>query len=178
MTKLTYNRVVKDNNLEHILAIFGFFCIIAFLLIYYFVERNLSNYSHHTNCYAPVSDYSLEPGKSSDSILTSCGTDNNGLCCYKAKNLPNAINFVQINNGKKFTYHEGTKNVCIIDPNNTKYNNNPQSSVYTMNRHIVNQDSDGATKKENTSNTDTSLNPNVIGVKSLQPRSFISTGQT
>lgn len=163
----TFNNITTENKIFYILALFGYFIILAVLLVYYFTEKNLSNYVHYSNCYSPVSDYSVEAGKSSDSILTSCGSQKNSLCCHKATDLPNAINFVQLNEGIKFSYNEKTKNVCILDPLNTKYNNNPQSSIYTMNRHNIKQDAEGATKKEIKSNFDTSPAQNSINIKNL-----------
>lgn len=161
-----------DKDTIVILGIFLFTIILYLFAIIYFTERDLSNHVHHTNCYAPIGDYALEPGKSSDSILTSCGANKNNLCCYSASSLPDAINFVQQNKGRKFTYHENTKNTCIVDPTNTNYKNNSQSSVYTMTRHNINQKSDGATKKEVEKNFDTSLSDKIVNITALQPRSL------
>ena len=170
----TLKNRIEYNKLEFLLAVFGYFVILAFLLVYYFQERNMSNYVHHTNCYAPISDYSVEPGKSSDSILDKCGPDKNEPCCYNASNLKDAINYVQINKGSKFSYNETTKNTCIIDPISTNYRDNNSSSIYTKTRYSINQSSNGALKKENTVGEDTSTNNSVI-FKNYTPRSFTTS---
>ena len=163
---------MNDNLAEVAIVIIGLVVLSSIGLIIYFHEREMSNYVHHTNSYAPIGDYSVEIGKSSDSILNNCGANKNNRCCYNATSLLDAINFVQINKGRKFSYQETSKNTCIIDPTNTNYRDNPQSSIYTLTRFNINQDSNGATRKEQEGTFDTSLSTNTVGIRPVQPRSF------
>ena len=162
--------MLNDKELFISLFSFLFLVIIAFLLIFYFNEQNMSNYVYYTNCYSPVGDYNVEPGKTSNSILTTCGVDNSSLCCYTASSLKDAISYVQSNDGYKFSYNEKTKNICILDPTNTGYSNNDQSNIYTLVKHNITQDYKGKTKKTLNESFNTDISATPIDNKNLQPK--------
>ena len=161
----------KNNNGKDFLIVLSiglFVVILIIFLIIYFQEQNMSNYVHHTNCYAPISDYSVEPGKSSTSILTNCGPNKNSRCCNNSASLKDAVVYVQSFNGQKFSYVEKTGFTCIIDPTNTVYNNNDQTNIYTATRFNINQDINGATLKNTDVNTNTNITATPVDSRSLQ----------
>lgn len=143
------NNTIVNNNLIFILSLFGFIIVLLIGLLVYFNEKDMSNHVHYSNCYQPTSDYSVEPDKTSNSILTQCGVDKNSTCTLTVENLGQAITYAQQNNASKFAYNETTKTALLIDPVNTKYIDNKQSSIYTLNRFSVNQSSDNYQKIEN-----------------------------
>ena len=143
------------------------------MVMFYFHERDMSNFVHYTNCYHPISDYSVEPGKSSTSILNECGPRKNQRCCRNSSTLSDAIYFAQDNNSQKFMYHEGTKNTCLLDPRKTTYINNPQSAIYSQTRMHIHQNNDGSiSKKEPRTNYNTATNTNTVDLASVVPTHF------
>jgi hypothetical protein len=167
------NNIIANNNLFYILSLFGYLFLVSMLTMFYFHERDMSNYLHYTNCYHPISDYSVEPGKSSTSILNECGGNKNERCCRNASSLSDAIYFAQNNKAEKFMYHEGTKNTCLLDPRKTTYKNNPQSAIYSQTRMFINQDNSGNITKDVKTNFNTSVNENKsIELASVYPNHF------
>ena len=163
------NNTIVNNNLMFILSLFGFIIILSIVLLIYFNERNMSSYVHYSNCYQPVSDYSVEPDKTSSSILRQCGPDKTQSCSLTVENLGQAITYAQQNNASKFAYDETTKTALLIDPVNTIYVDNKNSSIYTQNRFNVNQASDNSQKKDTEGNFNTSLTSNVIQNSAIKP---------
>jgi len=165
---------LEKNKFLFILSLFSNFFTLIMVLIFYFVQKNQSEYVHYTNCYQPISDYAVEPGKSSDSILNNCGPDKNQKCSTTTVDLKNAVSFAQKNNSDKFVYNEKTGFTALLD-NKTKYKNNPQSSIYTKTRHNINQDADDARQKETPLNESTTLSNNIVTALPLQPISNLRT---
>lgn len=163
------NNTMVNNNLIFILSVFGFIIILLIGLLVYFNERDMSNHVHYSNCYQPTSDYSVETNKTSSSILTQCGTDKNQTCSLTVENLGQAITYAQQNNASKFAYNENTKTVLLIDPVNTKYINNNQSSIYTLNRFSVNQSFNNSQKKESEGDFTTALTSNIVQNSAIKP---------
>ena len=167
------SNVIANNNLIYIISLFGYIFLVSMMVMVYFNERDLSNYVHYASCYHPISNYSVEPGKSSTSILNECGPDKNQRCCRTASSLSDAVYFAQDNDSQKFMYHEGTKNACLLDPRKTIYVNNSQSAIYSQTRMNVQQSYDGsASKKETKTDFNTAVNTNAIDLASVYPTHF------
>jgi len=146
-----------NNNLIYILSLFGYIFLISMLMIVYFHEVNMSNYVHYTGCYQPVADYSVEAGKSSNSILSICGSSGQEKCTRNSTSLADAINFAQSSKADKFLYNEKTGFTALLSKK-TNYYNNTDTSIYTANKQLINQSYDNVYKKETPGNyTDTNL---------------------
>ena len=132
-------------------------------MIVYFHERDMSNYVYYKNCYHPISDYSVEAGKSSDSILTVCGSSGRERCTRNSSSLADAINFAQSSKADKFSYDEKTGFTALLSKK-TNYQNNITTSIYTANKQIINQSYDNVYKKQETENySDNILGTNLRG---------------
>jgi hypothetical protein len=136
-----------NNNLVYILSLTGSIILLSILFIIYIIEIDLSNHVHYTNCYQPVSDYSAEFGKSSDSILYTCGSDGLQKCSRKATSLADAAFYAKSNNAYKFSYNEQTKNCYLLDYTKTNYQNNIYTTIYTTNTRMYYQNSTNGTER-------------------------------
>lgn len=156
------HNTILNNDLIFILSLLGYIYLVSILTMVYFNERSFGDYVHYTGCYQPISDYSAEFGKSSDTILNQCGENNQSRCVLNVNNLTQAVNFAQQNEADKFSYNEKTGFVALLDSKNTKYINNPTSAIYTKNNHSIVQNTNGATSKQEIGTQSTALNGNVV----------------
>ena len=167
------HNMIANNNLIYLLSLFGYVFLVSMMVLFYFHERDMSNYVHYTNCYHPISNYSVEPGKSSTSILNECGGNKSERCCRNSSSLADAVYFAQDNKAEKFMYHEGTKNTCLLDPRKTTYINNPQSAIYSKTRMNIQQGNDGSLSKKVKTNFNTATADNSgIELASVYPTQF------
>lgn len=166
----TDNNVIVNNNLIYILSLFGYLGLLSILLIVYFQEKDMSNYVHYSNCYQPISDFSVEPGKTSNSILTTCGSNGKERCTKTASSLADAVNFANANNASKFLFNDKTKLTALLSNTSTNYINQENTSIYTKNQKRLLQSPNGDLKEYTTSQT-TTLADNVISV-AIQPNNF------
>ena len=164
------NNVIVNNKLIFGFSLFSFIILLSILLIVYFHERDLSNYVHHSNCYQPVSDYAVEAGKSSNSILTICGSNGQERCTKTSSSLSDAIHFSNSNNATKFVHNEKTGFTALLSSNNTNYYPSANSNIYTKQQQRLSQSHNGATKKLVTSQS-TKLAPSIAAV-SIQSSNF------
>ena len=157
------------NKVAVIMLILLYLLIISILLIFYFSERDLSNYVHHSYCYQPISDYSVEPGKSSTSILTNCGANKQERCIRTSTSLSDAIHFANSNQADKFSYNEKTGNTALLSKTSTNYIDQIHTSIFTKNKQIQQQNTDGTTKNYTTNQT-IKIGESVpfVNVKTLQ----------
>ena len=131
------------------------------LMIVYFQEREMSNYVYYTNCYQPISDYSVEAGKSSNSVLNTCGSSGRERCARTSTSLLDAINFAQASRADKFSYNEKTGQTFLLSKK-TNYYNNPDTSIYTANKYKINQSFDNVYKKENPATFNDTITSTII----------------
>lgn len=161
--------IYPNNKVIYAILIFLYLVILSILLVFYFSERDLSNYVHHSYCYQPISDYSVEPGKSSTSILTTCGPNGKERCIRTATSLSDATHFANSNQADKFSYNEKTGNTALLSKTSTNYIDQIHTSIFTKNKQIQQQNTDGTTKNFTTNQT-IKIGESVpfVNVKSLQ----------
>lgn len=165
----------SEPNVHHFYKVVDIILILLYLanlsimLVFYFSERDLSNYVHHSNCYQPISDYSVEPGKSSTSILTNCGANKQERCIRTSTSLSDAIHFANSNQADKFSYNEKTGNTALLSKTSTNYIDQIYTSIFTKNKQIIQQNTDGTTEILTTDQTTTTGNRvPFVNVRTLQ----------